>query len=79
MSLVGIPKPTDKIKSHGKEGLKVHIVYDGSNRMSEVYETLADAIHGQVALKTTYQYDGITTRITGMKEELSTWDSSWDF
>lgn len=66
------------LEALGKEVMKVHRVYDGSDRVSEHYETFANTIHGGPALKTTYTYDGVSERVIGMKEELSTWDSSWD-
>lgn len=72
-------RPSDFIPSHLQEALKVHLVYDVRGRMVEQYEAQANALHGAKALKTSYQYDGTTTRIIGMKEEVSTWDSAWDF
>lgn len=66
------------LQALGKEVIKLHRVYDGSGRLTENYETFANTIHGGVALKTTYTYDGATERVIGMKEELSTWDSAWD-
>lgn len=71
-------KGDELLSSLGKEIMKVHRVYDGSNRLSENYETYANTVHGGPALKTTYTYDGATERVVGMKEELSTWDSAWD-
>lgn len=79
MAQAGEKRPADFVKSGPTEGIKSHMVYDGSNRLSEVYEAMADALNGATALKTSYQYDGASTRITGMKEELSTWNSAWDF
>lgn len=79
MAQVGTNRSSDFIRSSGVEGIKMHIAYDGSNRMELVYEASADAKNGEACLLTTYQYIGITTRISGMKEELATWDSSWDF
>ena len=79
MAQIGTNRPTDFIGSSGKEGIKQHIEYDGSNRMDEVYEAITGAKHGDACLLTSYQYIGVTTRISGMKEALATWDSSWDF
>ena len=72
-------KASDLVKSHLAEAIKQHIVYDGSERMSIVYTALAGALDGDQCGKTTYQYDGASTRVTGMKEELDVWDSAWDF
>jgi hypothetical protein len=72
-------KNSDFIQSFQKEGIKQHIEYDGSNRMTEVYEAMAYAEHGDHCTKTSYQYDGASNRVSGMKEEMSTWNSAWDF
>ena len=66
------------LQALGKEVLKLHRVYDGSNRLIEQYETFANTVDNGVALKTTYTYDGASERVVGMKEELATWDSAWD-
>lgn len=68
----------DFLKSHSKEGIKMYITYDVSNRMEYVYEAPTEAEHGDPCLKTQYAYDGATTRIEKMKESKTTWDSSWD-
>lgn len=69
---------TDFIGSHLGEAIKSHSVYDISNRLTDFYTALTDAIPGTSCMRTRYTYDGITSRIIGTKEELSTWDSSWD-
>lgn len=66
------------LRTLGKEVIKVHRVYDGSDRVIEQYEALANAIHGGPALRTDYTYVGATTNVENMKESLSTWDSAWD-
>lgn len=66
------------LRALGKEVMKLHRVYDGSNRVSEQYETFANTVHGGAALKTEYTYDGVSERVVGMKESLATWDSAWD-
>lgn len=66
------------LKTLGREIIKVHRVYDGSDRLTENYEALANTIDNGPALKTTYTYVGATTNVENMKEELSTWDSAWD-
>lgn len=66
------------LTSLGKEAMKVHRVYDGSNRLIEQYETYQNTVHGGPALRTDYTYDGASERVVGMKETMSTWDSSWD-
>ena len=71
-------KERDHLKSHSKEGIKMFIEYDGSNRMEFIYEAPTDAEHGAPALQTQYEYDGGSSRIAKMKESQTTWDSSWD-
>lgn len=71
--------PADELlNTLGREAMKVHREYDGSDRLEFQWETVANAVDGAPALKTTYTYDGASERVVGMKEELSTWDSSWD-
>jgi hypothetical protein len=72
-------KASDFVSSHAKEGVKQHIVYDGSNRMTHVYVALATAEDGDRCMLTRYQYSGVTTLITGSVEEVSTWQGAWDF
>jgi hypothetical protein len=71
--------PTNFIQTGTHEQMKMHIVYDGSNRMWKVYEARYNAKNGEGCLVTEYQYSGATTQVTGMKETETTWDSSWDF
>jgi IMP cyclohydrolase len=73
-----IKHPTDFIRAHLNEATKEYIVYDGTSRMTEVYVATVDAEDGEPCLKTTYEYDGVSTRIVKRKEELDLWDSSWD-
>jgi hypothetical protein len=66
------------LQTLGREIIKVHREYDGSNRLQYNYEALANAANGGPAIKTTYTYDGASERVVGMKEELATWNSAWD-
>ncbi len=66
------------IRTGSMEYIKQHLVYDGSSRMIQVYEARANAVNGDTALLTTYAYDGVSTRISDMKETVSTWNSAWD-
>lgn len=66
------------LRALGKEILKLFRVYDGSSRCIESYEAFANAENGAPALKTTYTYDGVTTNVLKMKEEMSAWSSAWD-
>ena len=73
-----IPKATDFIKSQMAEGVKTYSVYDGSNRLSDVYTAMVDTEHGEQCIRTQYTYYDSTTRIKQTKESLATWNSSWD-
>ena len=78
MALPHSPKATDLVKSHLAEAVKQYLVYDGFGRMIEVYTALTEAQNGEQCGKTTYEYNGGTTQVIKMKEELATWDSTWD-
>ena len=60
----------------GHEYIKSYITYDASSRMEYVYEARANAEDGDPCLRTQYVYDGVSTRITKMKETESTWVSA---
>lgn len=66
------------LKTGEKEYIKAYLVYDGSSRLTTIYEARANADHGAYCLKTTYAYDGTSNRVQKSKEEDATWDSSWD-
>lgn len=66
------------LSSLKNEIVKAHHVYDGGNRLVQRYEALANAANGAQCLRTDYTYDGASTRVVGMKESQSTWNSAWD-
>lgn len=66
------------IKTLRHEFMKQYFSYDGSSRIQYVYEVFAEAPHGTPCVKTTYTYVGVTRNVQKLKEEPSTWDSSWD-
>lgn len=70
--------PTDYIRTHQEEATKEYIAYDGDGRMTATYVASYAAEHGDPCLKTTYAYDGSSTRIQKRKESVDAWDSSWD-
>lgn len=76
--LIGAKKPTDFLKSHAEECVKMHFEYDGLDRMTQVYVAMVDADDGDKCMLTTYSYVGATGKVDNMKEELADWDSSWD-
>lgn len=73
-----LPHATDRIKTQLNEARKEYFEYDGSNRLSKVYEAPIDAVNGDVCLVTEYAYDGVSLRIQKGKEYLGTWSSSYD-
>jgi len=66
------------LRTLGKEVVKLFRVYDGSDRVIESYEALANAVNGGPALKTEYTYIGVTTNVEKLKESLTAWNSAWD-
>lgn len=74
----GQAKATDFVKTHIAEAIKQRFVYDGSDRMTDVYSASTDAKHGEACSHTQYEYVGTSGRVEKMKETMSTWDSSWD-
>lgn len=58
------------------ELMKFYCVYTGNN-LTTMYECGVDTPHGGECVKTTYTYD-VNDNVEKMREELSTWDSSYD-
>jgi hypothetical protein len=69
---------TQLLTSLRYEYLKRHVVRDGSNRTTDIYEAPVGAENGAPALRTQYTYFGATTVIENSRESESTWDSNWD-
>lgn len=72
------PKATDLVGSHFEEAVKTFSIYDVGNRLSEFFVALAETKDGETCMKTTYTYDGVTTRVLKSKEELAIWQAAWD-
>lgn len=66
------------LKTMFQELIKEYATYDGSNRLSSLYQARANAENGDPCLRTQYEYSGATTRIVKRKESRAIWDSSWD-
>jgi uncharacterized membrane protein len=66
------------IKTGKLERMKWHYVYDGSMRVTDIYEASADAAHAATCMRTRYTYSGTTIYIVNALETTGTWDSSWD-
>ena len=69
---------TGHITTNSREIIKSYITYDGSDRMSVVYEARSGALNDEPCLKTTYTYVTGTTRVEKMKEETALWSSAYD-
>ncbi len=67
------------LKTQEAELTKAHTVYDGSFRVTDVYTAGRNVKNGGPCTRTRYQYSGITNYITGMMEDLDSWDTSWEF
>lgn len=68
---------TALLKTGFNEYVKQHIEYDIGGRMIAVYEARSNASDGEVALLTSYSYDGTSNRVVFMKEEPSLWQGIW--
>lgn len=66
------------LKSLGGEVVKTKSFIDGSDRVTERYEALANTGHGGPCLKTEYTYHGTTSVVDKSKESQATWDSAWE-
>ncbi len=66
------------LKTALHERTKNYVVYDGSGRMTDNYETHADAEDGSPCLRTRYEYVGVTSNISKRLETEATWDETWD-
>ena len=67
------------VRTLEEEITKEYTVFDGSGRVSEFYQAQSDAENGDPCLKTTYSYHATyTTQVFKRKEEMSSWNSSWD-
>jgi hypothetical protein len=75
---IKVPQKNSFVKSGNEEYLKQYLVYDGSNRITQIYEAMANALNGDPCLLTEYGYVGISSRVEKMRESESTWDSSWE-
>lgn len=75
---IGAPKARDLVPSQMNDAVKMHHVYDVSNRLITFYTTQINAANGEACLATKYTYDGTSNRVVGAREYLTTWNSAWD-
>lgn len=60
------------------EPVKQYCIFDGSGRVTHIYEAKATAENGDPCFLTQYDYDGTSSRVEKTLESNSTWNSSWD-
>ena len=68
----------DIIASLRGEMLKEYVEYDGNQRKTKRDQTISRALDGDFALETRYYYDGTSQRIIYIKEDIVSWDASWE-
>lgn len=68
-----------KIKTQQSQYIKTHCDFDGSFRVTALYEAASAIANGGPCMVTRFQYDGISTRVSGTVEEDAVWNSAWDF
>lgn len=67
------------INSLDSQLMKQHFVYDVSERLTDLYETVTEATHGSPCIVTRYTYISPTSfKVQAMREENAVWDSAWD-
>ena len=67
-----------QLKTHLEEYTKTFIEYDGSGRPLRVITARHDAEVGEIAVATSYTYDGASSRVTFQLEYEVLWDAAWD-
>ena len=67
------------IRANLEAGVKTYCVYDANRRITHLYEATAKCDHGDKCLLTKFKYIGDTTDILSTIEEVTLWDSAWDF
>lgn len=70
---------TDGLKTQAHELVKQFIVYDGSNRITDVYTAPAGAANGTPCTRVTYTYvSPVSSLVEKMQESNDTWSSAYD-
>jgi len=69
---------TMALTTQRNELVKQYLVYDGNQRVIEVYTAPTDAGDGIPCTLTQYTYVGLTSRVEKRKESMSLWDATWD-
>jgi hypothetical protein len=70
---------TELLKSHEKEQVKQHIVFDAQDRAKYVFTAVIGAADGDPCLVMEYVYrDATSTQIMDRQERTYAWKSAWD-
>lgn len=75
---MGLDDKADQLfLSLNQEACKVHRVFNGTNQLTIQYEAVQTAADGASCLRTDYVYD-VSGNLTGMKETVGVWSSTFD-
>jgi hypothetical protein len=70
---------TELLKSHEKEQVKQHIVFDSQDRPKYIFTAVISAADGDPCLAMEYVYrDVSSTQIMSRQERTYAWKSAWD-
>lgn len=70
---------TELLRSHEREQVKQHIVFDSQDRPKYVFTTYIGAADGDPCLVTEYVYrDATSTQVMDRQERTYRWKSAWD-
>lgn len=71
-------KVKDFLTAIKNEPMKLYRTYDVNNRVDIQYETIIHIGDGGPCMKTTYKYDGTSSRVVAFREELDVWSSAYE-
>ena len=69
---------TNRIRSLIYERKKSFSTYDGSDRISSIYEAAEGAATGTPCLRTDFAYVGASTRVEKTREQEDVWSAAYD-
>lgn len=74
-----VKSKTELLKSHAKEQVKQHLVFDAQDRPVLVFTAPIDAIDGAPCEVTEYVYRNPTsTQVLKRQERVYNWNENWD-
>lgn len=76
---VRVKTKTELLKSHSKEQVKQHIVFDLQERPQFVFTAYIDASDGDPCEVTEYVYrNASSTQVKNRQERVYNWNANWD-